>query len=114
MPMLSWSQLVAAGAVFLPLDGWMFQYVTAPGMIEIFSRATAVGMVQTVTAGQDTLVEESPVNAGGVAGTQPSRLNTEPIQDRVATGDYLKLRYRNPTAGGITVDGVITLTFLGA
>jgi len=88
----------------------MNQYVTGPGLIEIFHRATAVGIVATITAGQDTLMEESPVPAGGTAGTTPSRLSVEPLQDKVATGDYLKIRYRNPTGGAVTVDGLITLT----
>jgi len=107
MPSFLWSQSVAAGAQFLPLAGWQYEYVPAGGRIRIVHRATAVGMKTTITSGSDTLQERSPVPAGGTAGVTPSTLDVPPIEDLVAAGDRLKVLYENPTGGVITVDGMI-------
>lgn len=110
MPSFTWSQSVAAGATFNPLDGWQYEYLPWPALVEFFQRATAVGMVATLTSGSDTLQEESPVQAGGTAGVTPNRLNTEPVVDQAAAGDRLKARYRNTSGGAVTIDGMIVIT----
>lgn len=107
MPAFTWSQSVAAGATYLPLDGWQYEFVPRGGRIDIYQRATAVGCVATITSGSDTLQEEAPIQAGGTAGVTPSALNTQPVSDFVAAGDRLKIRDRNTTAGAITIDGMI-------
>lgn len=107
MPMFTWSQSIAAGATFLPLDGWQFEFAPRGGRIDVMQRATAVGVVATITAGSDTLLEEAPIQAGGTAGVLPSALNTAPLSEFVAGGDRLKIKDRNTTAGAITVDGII-------
>lgn len=107
MPSFTWSSAVTAGSTFLPLDGWQYEYVPRGGAIEIYQRATATGMVATITSGSDTLQEESPIQAGGTAGVTPSSLNTEAVRDFVAAGDRLKIRDRNTSGGTITVDGMI-------
>lgn len=110
MPSLTWSQSVAAGAVFNPLDGWNYEHVPRPGVVKINHRATAVGMVATITSGSDQLLQEAPVPAGGTAGVIPSDFNVPPIIDGVEAGDRQAIRYRNTTVGAITVDGVIDYT----
>lgn len=110
MPSFTWSQSVAAGATFNPLDGWNYEFVPRPGIIKILHRATAVGMVSTVTSGSDQLLQEAPVPAGGTAGQTPSEFNVAPITDGVSAGDRQAIRYRNPTGGAITVDGIIDYT----
>lgn len=107
MPGLTWSQVIVAGASFNPLLQWQYQYVPYGGAIGILHRATAVGLVVTITSGSDTLQERSPVPAGGTAGNIPSPLDVPLIEDQVASGDFLKISYENPTGGSITVDGVI-------
>jgi len=107
MPSFIYSQSVAAGATFNPLVGWQYQYLPWPAEITVMSRAAAVGMVQVFTSGSETIVEESPVQAGGTAGVTPAPLNT-PVQGwHAAAGDLLKLNYRNTTAGAVVVDGII-------
>lgn len=110
MPAFTFSQSIAAGATFDPLDNWQYRYAPYRALMEVFHRATAVGIVVTITTGSDTVQEESPVSGGGTAGTLPSRLNIEPVTDKVDAGDLLKVRYRNTTAGAVTVDGQIALT----
>jgi len=110
MPSFIFSQSVAAGASFNPLVGWQYQYLPWPAEINVLSRAAAVGMVQVFTSGSETIVEESPVQAGGTAGVTPSPLNT-PVQGwHAAAGDLLKLNYRNTTVGAVVVDGIIEAT----
>lgn len=108
-----WSQSIAAGAVFNPLSDWQFETPDNDGVIEVFERATAVGLVSAVTAAGEALKQEGPVQAGGTAGTTPSRLNTEPIVGAVRKNQKLRVAYRNPTGGAITVDGFIVLTMKG-
>jgi len=107
MPSFIYTQSIAAGATFNPLVGWQYQYLPWPAEINVLSRATAVGMVQVLTSGSETVVEESPVQAGGTAGVTPSALNT-PVQGwHAAAGDLLKLNYRNTSGGAVTIDGII-------
>lgn len=110
MPSFIWSQSIAAGATFAPLAGWAYEFAPRPGVVKYIHRATAVGLVATITSGSDELMQESPVQAGGTAGTTPSELNTAPIVDAVNAGDRQQVRYRNPTGGAITVDGIIDYT----
>lgn len=108
-----WSQSIAAGATFNPLTDWQYETPDFQGMIEVFSRATAVGLVETISSAGETLKQESPVQAGGTAGLTPSRLNTEPVVGRAAQLQKIRVGYRNPTGGAITIDGQIILTPLG-
>jgi len=107
MPSFTFTTLVLAGTIFRPLDGWQYQYLPWPAEVSVLARATAVGMVNTYTSGSETIVEESPVQAGGTLGVIPSSLNT-PVQGwHAAAGDLLKLSYRNTTGGDVTIDGII-------
>ncbi len=107
MPSFIFTQAILAGATFNPLVGWQYQYLPWPAEVSVLARATAVAMVQVYTSGSETIVEESPTQAGGTAGVTPSPLNT-PVQGwHAAAGDLLKLNYRNTSGGTITVDGII-------
>jgi hypothetical protein len=108
-----WTQSIAAGATFNPLLDWQYETPQFQGAIEVFSRATAVGLVETISSAGDTLKQEANVQAGGTAGTTPSRLNTEPVVGRALAGQKIRIGYRNPTGGAITCDGQIILTPTG-
>jgi hypothetical protein len=110
MPSFTWSQSIAAGATYNPVDGWNYEFVPRDGVVKILHRATAVGLVATVTSGSDQLLQEAPVPAGGTAGQTPSEFNVPAITDGVQAGDRQAIRYRNPTGGAITIDGVIDYT----
>lgn len=108
-----WSQSIAAGSTFNPLTDWQYETPQFLGMIEVFSKATAVGLVETISSAGDTLKQEAPVQAAGVAGTTPARLTTEAVVGRAMAGQKIRIGYRNPTGGAITVDGLIVLTPTG-
>lgn len=107
MPQLTWVQAILAGATFEPLNGWQYEYIPFGGAIKINHDAAAVGIVATVTSGSDTLVERSPVPAGGTAGVIPSDLDTPPLVDEVAAGDRQKILYENTSGGTVSVQGMI-------
>jgi hypothetical protein len=102
------TQLIAAGATFNPLDGWQYETPEQDVMVELLERATATGLVSSLTSGGDTIKQESSVQAGGTAGTTPARLTTEPKTGRGKALLKLRAQYRNPTAGGITIDGTVS------
>lgn len=110
MPRKVWSQAIAAGATFAPLIGWDYEFAPWPGELEIVHRASAVGLLSTIKSGSDALQEEDPVPAGGTAGSTPTALDAPAIVDEFAARDRLKVLYRNPTGGPITVDGYINIS----
>lgn len=114
MPTFTWTQSIPAGATFDPIDaaGWMYRYLPYPAVIEVIDNAGAVGVVKAVTFGSDTIQQESPVTAGGVTGVIPSRLNVEPITEKGAASDLLRVVYRNTSGGAVVVNGIIQLTRL--
>lgn len=110
MPSFSFSVDVVAGGTERPLDGWQYEYLPWPAEVTVLARAEAIGMVQVYTTGSETIVEESPSQAGGTIGVTPSPLNT-PVQGwNAAAGDRLKLSYRNTTGGALFIDGIIEVT----
>jgi len=109
MPSFTFTQSVAANATFEPLTGWQYVYLPWPAEVTVMARAAAVDMVRTYTSGSETIVEESPVQAGGTAGVTPSALNTPVEGWHAAAGDLLKLRYRNTTGSAIALDGIIEI-----
>ena len=109
MPSFTFTNLFAANGVFRPLEGWQYEYLPWPAEVLVMARSTLVGMVAVYTSGSETIVEESPVQAGGTIGVTPSSLNT-PIQGwRAAAGDRLKLNYRETAGTTPTVDGIIEI-----
>lgn len=112
MPMFPFTVSVAAGATSQPLASWNYRFPPKNALFELLINATAVGMVQNVTTGPESIVQaESPISAGGTTGVLPARLNVEPIVDMVNAGEELVLNIRNTTAGAITVNGVAIITY---
>jgi hypothetical protein len=109
MPSLIFSNLMTANGTFRPLDGWQYEYLPWPAEVTVMARSTLVALVQTYTSGSETIVEESPVQAGGTIGVTPAPLNT-PVQGwHAAAGDRLKLTFRETAGNTPTVDGIIEI-----
>lgn len=106
----SWSFSIAAGATFDPLLVWDYQTPDTDVAVEVIDRATAVGSLRQLKSGGQAITQESPVQAGGTAGTIPARLSTEPQTGRGYANKKLSVFYRNPTGGAITVDGMMIAT----
>jgi len=109
MPSFIFSTPIAIGGTAEPLTGWQYVYLPWPAEVTVLARATLVSLLQVYTSGSETIVEESPVQAGGTLGVTPSPLNT-PVQGwQAAAGDLLKLRFRNENAAANHVDGIIEI-----
>ena len=104
MASLTWSQPLLTLTQFNPLVNWQYQYVPFGGRIEILHRATAVGLVSTITNGSDTMQERAPVPAGGTAGSRGIALAKMPLAVafmrpvRTAAGRVEKLENCSPRA----------------
>jgi len=105
----TWSSSVPAGAIYLPLDGWQYEFAPFNGAIEVIADATAIGMVLTLTSAGDTIVEESPIKAGGVSGVIPSALNTPVYVGAIKKSERLKVKIRNTSGGAVITNGIATL-----
>lgn len=108
-----WTQSIAAGATFNPLENWDYETPDADVAVEVFHRATAVGLVSVLKSGGFAISQEGPVAAGGTAGVPPGRLNLDPQTGKGFSSRKLSVNYRNPTGGAIVVDGYIIATPIG-
>jgi hypothetical protein len=109
----TWSQSIAAGATFNPLTTFDYETPDRDVAVEVLHRATAVGLVAVIKSGGQAISQESPVQAGGTAGTLPARQTTEPLTGKGFASRKLQVFYRNPTGGAITIDGIIIVTPTG-
>lgn len=112
MPAFNLNQSIPAGATVELLTDWNFQTPPSPGMIQLMMGSTAAGLFATLSSLNLTIFQDSPVNGTLAAGQIPSRLNTEPIVERVPGGQKLSLRVRNTTGGALPLLG--TVDFAGA
>lgn len=112
MPMFTFVTSVPAGQTAQPLSGWNYRFPPQNALLELLVNTTATGVVMNVTTGPESIVQaESPVSAGGTAGTLPARLTVEPIVDMVNKGEEIVLNLRNTTAGALTVNGIAIITY---
>jgi len=107
MPSFIFSFLMVANGTNQPLTGWQYLYLPWPAEVTVMARSTLANVVATYTSGSETIVEESPVQAGGTIGVTPSPLNTPVIGWEAAGGDLLKLSFRETAGATPTVDGII-------
>lgn len=106
----TFTQSIAAGATFNPMDGSNFEIPNSNGVLKINHNATATGLVCTVAAQNKQIAQEAPVPAGGTSGVIPTDFTAPPIIEMVKSGERISIRYRNPTAGAIIVNGVVDFT----
>lgn len=112
MPYRSWNVSIAAGATVFPLADWQYRYPPGKALLEVCHGASAVGLVQNLTTGPESIVQaESPVGIGFAAGVLPARLNMEVISDPVEPGQEISLGIRNTTGGAVNSSGWVTLTY---
>jgi len=108
MPSFTFAPTVAQGATENPLSGWQYEYLPWPAHVTVLATADLIDVLGTYTSGSETILEESPIQSGGVAGVIPNPLNTTAITWQAAAGDRLKLNYRNASlVGPIDLQGII-------
>lgn len=117
MAFFTWSFSLAAGATQNPLDvsgsAWKYQYAPYDAICEVMNRSVATGFVAQVTSGSDEVMQRSPIQAGGTAGTLPARLTTEPVTFKVSKGDLIQINITNTGGAASNVDGSIEMTPVG-
>lgn len=108
MPMIMVETSVAAGAVNSNLvSGSAFEFARARQIVSMGWAQSATGGFMNLQAGADVIAEEF----------SPPILTRYPIvpdemyfTDLMEVGDRLVARYRNPTAGALTVRGTVQLS----
>src|SRR5437870_958341 len=106
MPSFPFSQALTANQTdFRPLAGWQYRRVPFDAYCRLLVRATDANERMTIFSGSETIVQRSPVQTGGVAGTTPVHQTTPVIEWIAAAGDELIVSIDNTTAGTPTVDG---------
>lgn len=108
MPVIQREVAVAAGAVNENiLSGSAFEFARQNSLVSIGIAQSAAGGFATINSGADVIAEEF----------SPAILTRYPIipdemyySDVAAAGDRLVVRYRNPTAGSLTVRVICQVT----
>lgn len=98
--------LAAGGLNDNVLSGSAFEYVRQAGVVSIGAVASATGTFITIQAGPTLILEESPPT---VKTTMPVIPDDFLYQSAVVPGDRLVVRFRNPTAGSVTLRTVVQI-----
>jgi hypothetical protein len=108
MPVIMRELSVAAGAVNENiLAGSAFEFARQNSLVSIGIHQSATGGYATINSGADVVAEEF---APPVAAVYPIIPDNMYFSDVAAAGDRLVIRYRNPTAGALTVRVVCQVT----
>jgi hypothetical protein len=85
-----------------------YQFVPFTGVAYLACRGSATGINVQLAAGGQTLCNDQPIPYTGTAGAI-SIVDHELVSFPVAAGSRIELRFRNTTAGALTVDYVLSL-----
>src|SRR5258708_20111660 len=96
MPQLNISNTATAASVVNVIAGWQYEYLPWPARIKLLIRATIVGVTLVVFSGSETIMEESPIQAGGTAGGYPAKPTTPPLAFSAPRGDLPPLHMTFP------------------
>lgn len=101
MATLTDRQSIAANvSVANVMSGKAQEFVQEPSLVRLFNTASAVGMFCTLIVGDEVVVEDQEINAQNRMPLVPDDFFAEAggLQ-----GDRIVVKYRNSTAGAITV-----------
>ena len=126
MPMILNQTAVAAGAVNNNvIAGSAFEFARVQSIYSIGVAQSGSGGFCTIQGGSDIIAEEFPVPVSGTAANNPSgaaltTTSAYPVvpdemyfTDVLNVGDRLVIRYRNPTAGALTLSVVVQISPTG-
>ena len=110
MPELKFSTAMTASQTGLrPLANWRFRRLPYPAQVTVLLRATTTGARYSIMAGTTEIVQRSPVQGGGTAGTTPIPQTTPVDQFMADAGDEIDLAIDEVAAGTPTVDGWVNV-----
>lgn len=110
MPVIQREVSVAAGAVNDNiLAGSAFEFARSNSLVSIGVAQSATGGFATINSGSDVVAEEF---APAILTRYPIIPDEMYYSDVAAAGDRLVIRYRNPTAGALTVRVICQVTAL--
>jgi len=85
-----------------------YQFIPFTGTLRIATRSSATGINVSLAAAGQVLVNDQPTPFTGTAGAI-SLLDHELASVAVAAGSRAELKFRNTTAGTLTVDYLVVL-----
>jgi hypothetical protein len=102
MPLIAERVTVPANGTAFPMAGKQYEFMHAPGMVEIAIVAAATGVLATVFSGSDLLQQEGQVTIKA-ANTAPVYPDDYHLRDAVLAMDRLNILLRNTTGAAIDV-----------
>lgn len=111
-PRLQFSQAVAAGATFDPLERSIYRYLPWSAFLSLVAWTTAVGVFVQALSGSELILPEAPIDFGApAAGRIPrSGFDVTALEFSAPAGDLLQVIFRNSTAGPLTISGFVDFT----
>lgn len=108
-PRLQFSQAVAAGATFDPLQASIYRYLPWSAFLSMVVWTTATGVFVQALSGSELILPECPIDFGAPAAGRIPRagFDVTPLEFAAPAGDLLQLIFRNSTAGPLTISGFI-------
>ena len=100
--------VLAASSTAEPLTGTVYEFPEQNSIVELAIQADATGVLATVTTGNTTDLEESPVQLGTI-NVQPKYPDDFYIQVAVLRGERLKVRLRDTSGAQRIVQTVVKL-----
>jgi hypothetical protein len=85
-----------------------YQFLPFTGTLRVAARSSATGLNISFSAAGQTLCNDQPIPFTGVSGLL-SVLDNEIASVAVASGSRAELKFRNSTAGVLTVDYLVVL-----
>lgn len=100
--------VMTANGTSLPLQGSIYEFISAPSLVEFGFGADATGVLVTINAGPDTVAEENPVTV--------KTINVVPVypddffSDQCLPGDRLVIKLRDTSGVARTVMTQVRIT----
>lgn len=108
MPVIQFETVVAAAGVNNNLvSGSAYEFARTRQLVSIGIVQSATGGFATIQAGADIVAEEFPP---AIKTTYPIIPDEMYYTDVMEPGDRLVIRFRNPTAGALTVRGIVQIS----
>lgn len=108
MPAILKETSVAAGAILDNLwQGSAYEFARSNSIVSIGVTQSATGGFATIQAGPQIVAEEFSVPIKTIYPVIPDEMY---FNAGLAVGDRLVTRYRNPTAGALTIRGIAQIT----